>query len=148
MTLKSTKKNAKIHICNIQSAGEDRDRIELSTEGTFYRRGESFYLLYQEPDPETGLWGDSILLKVVDGTVVMKRIGGVSSEMRFKPGKTENCCYRMPYGSLEITLDCRRAAVELNDQGGWIQLDYILKIGSGIYQNDLTIQVEAGKDDV
>ncbi len=145
MTLKNTKKNAKIHICNIQTAAGDKDKVELTVEGAFYQKENGFYLLYREPDPETGT-GDSVMLKAADGVVVMKRTGTVSSEMRFETGKKNTCHYRMPYGTMEIGLVCRKADIGLSAQGGRIELEYILQIGGEHYDNDLTIKVEAGKD--
>jgi uncharacterized beta-barrel protein YwiB (DUF1934 family) len=145
LTLKNTKKNAKIHICNIQSAAGDSDTIEMTVEGAFYQKEGSFYLLYREPDPETGT-GDSVMLKASGGSVIMKRTGAVFSEMRFEAGKKDICQYQMPYGTMEIGLLCRSAEISLSEHGGWIKLNYILQIGGGQYSNNLTIKVEAGKE--
>lgn len=145
MTLKNTKTNAKIHICNIQSSAGDSDTVELTVEGVFYWKQDSFYLLYHEPDSETET-GDSVMLKAADGVVVMRRTGAVSSEMRFQTGKKDTCFYRMPYGTMEIGLNCRRVDIDLAKQGGTIRLDYMLQIGGQLYGNDLIIKVEAGKD--
>ena len=145
MTLKNTKRNAKIYIHNIQSAAGDTDTVELTAEGTFCWKQDGFYLLYHEPAPDTGT-GDSVMLKAVDNVVVMRRTGAVSSAMRFQAGKKDTCLYRMPYGTMEIGVNCRRVDIDLAEQGGTIRLDYMLQIGGQLYGNDLTIKVEAGKD--
>lgn len=130
----------------MQSADGDCDTIEQTVEGAFYEKDGSFYLLYREPAPDTGKDGDSILLKATGNEVVLRRTGSVSSVMQFESGKTDTVLYRMPYGTMEMELDCRSVAIDFAETGGRVALDYILQIGHARYENNMVIKVEAGGD--
>lgn len=146
MTLKSMNKNATIKIYNFQPG--EQDTVTLETDASFYQKEERFYVLYLETDADTGR-EDSVLLKIADGAVTMKRMGAFSSEMEFVPGKDTICHYRTPYGTIEMTVCCKRAEAELlQGIGGTIRLEYTLQIGSESYENNLTIQVKTRKDNL
>ena len=64
-----------ITIKGIQFADNDQDSVELTTVGRLYRRGEAYYICYNESEA-TGFDGAKTTLKVEgDRRVTMRRTG-------------------------------------------------------------------------
>ena len=71
-----------------QSNGEERDKIELYTEGKFYKKGGHYYISYAESEL-TGMEGTTTTLKVdkKSNIITMMRFGTNTTHLIFEKGK-------------------------------------------------------------
>ena len=117
----------------------------LKADGSFYQKYNCFYLLYTTQDEDSGA-KDNVLLKISEDAIIMKRSGVYSSEMHFVQSEKTKCQYNTPYGAMEMEVWCQKSTASLSENGGKIQIEYLLQIGSDAYKNKLVIQVKAGKE--
>lgn len=107
--------------------GQEPDVIELVTEGTMEFRDDGWDICYQESEL-TGLTGVTTTFRVERGRVILKRTGGLSSEMIFQEGVSHSSLYQMEFGALLITVCAKRIFAQLGEQGGMIDLIYDIDI--------------------
>ncbi len=120
------KNNAMITIKGMQKYDYDSDKTELMTDGTFEKKGDNYFISYNESEM-TGMDGAMTLITVEDDdTVTMLRTGGFTSAMVFNVGKRNLCHYETPEGDFTITASARKIINRLNENGGTLSLNYSL----------------------
>lgn len=80
------------------------DAIEFITEGKFYEKGNSVYLLYEESEL-SGMEGVTTSLKITGDKIRMKRFGDdivIDTVIEFEKGKRFTGFYDTPFGSFEM----------------------------------------------
>jgi uncharacterized beta-barrel protein YwiB (DUF1934 family) len=132
--------NAIITIKNRQQIDGQRDDIEVMTEGSFYDKNGTYYILYTE-----GEEGVSTRIKASRQTVSIRKSGAYSSDFLYETGRTHSFVYRMPYGEIAMELNTQKVYIELSETGGTIVLDYILEMNLQKIENHLTISVQLRK---
>ena len=65
-----------------------------------------------------------ILLTVAKDRARMRRMGMMSGELRFLPGQRVGGTYVSMYGEIPVAVDTRRVALETDERGGRMMLDY------------------------
>lgn len=85
------------------NASEEKETIELITEGNFYEDQDGFRLVYDETSL-SGLEGTTTTLSIADDKVVMSRRGSVSSVMEFEKGKKHQTLYQTEFGSMYMEM--------------------------------------------
>ncbi len=83
---------------------EEEQQLEFVTEGKYYVKGDSVYLLYDESH-FSGMEGCTTSLKITGDKIKMKRFGeviGLDTEIEFEKGKRFKGYYDTPYGSIEM----------------------------------------------
>lgn len=98
---------------------------ELSAPGECYEKNNSFYLLYEEADPDDGAVVKNTL-KAGDRGVTLSKRGGVRSRMRFVAGEVHPAEYVTPYGILHLQVYTEDVKVLFGDTRGEIRLRYTL----------------------
>ncbi|MBQ8358818.1 MAG: DUF1934 domain-containing protein [Oscillospiraceae bacterium] len=122
------KKEVILSICGRQAyQDQEPDVIELVTEGTLEYRDGGWDIQYEESDL-TGLSGVTTTFRVEPDRVVLSRTGKLRSEMVFREGQSHNSLYQMEFGALMITVCATRIFVQLDDNGGVIDLVYSIDI--------------------
>lgn len=119
-------KDVIIKIKGTQGLGDDKNVIELSSEGTLAREGEKYVLSYSE-DTVTG--GESVsTILTVDGKdkVILERKGALNSKLFIEKGVRNNCFYSVPEGSLSLGIFGKDVNIKMNDTGGKIKMVYTL----------------------
>lgn len=135
------------HIIRIKSSIEqdgEVNRIELMTRGHFTRRGNSFYISYQETET-TGYEGCTTTLKVSDDSskVTMLRYGTANTQLTIERGRRHVCHYETNYGSMTMGVTADEIACKLTEKGGTVAFSYLLDGGSAdvLSKNALEITV-------
>lgn len=111
----------KIKVCieGIQYAPDEKDSVVTTqiVEASFFQKGESRYLFYEERDEELGITTQA-RVKFKNGVLEVERKGPLSSLMVFEADKSYCTKYPTPYGTL--VLDIHTTSVEILDEtGGW-----------------------------
>ncbi|MDN5346998.1 MAG: hypothetical protein PWP65_562 [Clostridia bacterium] len=120
----------------------EQESIELVTEGQFFVREKSFYILYNE-SRLTGLEGTTTSLRVEPSRVTLNRMGLAKQRLSFEKGILNAGFYVTPYGTMQLTVLPSRVEVDLTEAGGSINLEYELQSNrKKISDNLLEITVE------
>lgn len=125
---------------------EDREeeQMEFVTEGKLYFRNGATYVVYDESGI-SGMPTGKTTLRVKDGTVKMRRIGGeVNAELYFEKGKRFNSTYETPYGvmGVEVLTNTVEAAINQDEGSGKISINYDVSLeGLAEGKNQLTIDI-------
>ena len=106
---------------------QEPDVIELVTEGTLEYRDGGWDIQYAESDL-TGLAGVTTTFRVEPDKVILTRTGKLQSQMIFQEGQSHNSLYQMEFGALMITVCATRIFVQLDENGGVIDLIYSIDI--------------------
>ena len=122
------KKQVILSVCGRQAyQDQEPDVIELVTEGTLEYRDGGWDIQYAESDL-TGLAGVTTTFRVEPDKVILTRTGKLNSQMIFQEGQSHNSLYQMEFGALMITVCATRIFVQLDDDGGVIDLVYSIDI--------------------
>ncbi|NMB34405.1 MAG: DUF1934 domain-containing protein [Clostridium sp.] len=142
-------KNVIISVRGIQtSANKDKNKLELVTEGKYYKKGNAYYVTYKESEV-TGMEGTTTTLKISDGVVTLMRFGSVNTQFIFEQGQNHLSYYDTRHGTFTMKITTRLVSIDVDDGGGEIKVDYKLEIDdnkSG--ENDFHMFIrEAGQFD-
>ena len=121
------------------------DQVEFITEGRFYEKGNSFYLVYDETDP-AGYDEVTTSLKITGDKIKMKRYGdemGIETAIEFEKGKRYSGLYDTPYGPFEmevLTNDIKNNILNIGE--GTLDIDYDISLkGLSEGRNMLKIEI-------
>lgn len=137
------KKEVLINIKGIQRVGEDQDVTELFTQGSFYKKNNSYYVSYSESEA-TG-YGDGKTTIKIDPThrVTLVRSGAVKSHLVIVPGERNIGHYSVEGGDLMIGVDAKTVTSTLDDEGGDLYFSYALDVNSSLLsENEVFINVK------
>ena len=108
-------------------AGEEKQTVQIVTDGTMKREGDMVYLSYEESEM-TGMEGTTTTFAVGSDQVVLTRTGAVQAQMIFEKGKRNVSLYDMGFGALTIGVKARRLKNELGPEGGRLEISYGIEI--------------------
>ena len=131
----------------IQILGEvvtdgDRETIDLTTTGDFYKADGDYYVKYAESDA-TGFDGSTTTVKVWKSGASITRNGLYQSCLMIEKGITNLCNYDTPAGSLVLDINGVQIDTDLDEKGGRINMEYTLNSGGLlISENKLTMNIK------
>lgn len=137
------KKEALISIKGTYTGDDNSDSLDLTTEGHYYRRGDSYYIRYQESEA-TGYEGCFTTIKVEEGEerVTITRSGRAKSQLVLEKQRRHLCHYDTGMGAFTVGVFPSHIRSALTDQGGQVKFGYTLDINSTFAsRNDVTINV-------
>lgn len=106
---------------------QEPDVIELVTEGTMEYLDGGWNICYAESDL-TGLEGVTTTFRVEQDKIILTRTGKLHSRMVFQEGVHHDSLYQMEFGALMITVCATRIFVQLDENGGMVDLIYGIEI--------------------
>jgi uncharacterized beta-barrel protein YwiB (DUF1934 family) len=143
--------NYLISIKGRQKVDNETGEVELTTLGSYVRRGDSRYIVYKEYTSEDKTKTRTSILKI-DGEnrVTLMRGGEDNTRLILECGKRHLCQYGTEFGSMMIGVFTSRVQSELTDMGGRLEVSYTLDINSNLSsQNEIFITIkEANSKDV
>lgn len=107
--------------------GEEKQTVQIVTEGLMKTVGDMVYLSYEESEV-TGMEGTTTTFAVGKDQVTLTRTGSVQSEMVFEKGKKNVSLYNMGFGALTIGVKARRLKNDLGPDGGRLEISYGIEI--------------------
>ena len=123
----------------------EEEQLEFVTEGKYYVKGESVYLLYDESE-FSGMEGCTTSLKITGENIKMKRFGetiGIDTEIEFEKGKRFKGYYDTPFGSVEmevLTNDVVNNIIETEGKGR-LNIDYNISL-KGLSEGRSILDIE------
>lgn len=136
------KKDVIITIRGLQQYEDsDADRIELVTEGRFYRKGETYYATYRE-SALTGLGDTTTTMKFEPNRVTVVRFGDTHTHLVFEEGQKHLSYYDTGFGSLTVGVSTQQIRKSLSPCGGQVEVDYSMEINHALAgENAFRVQI-------
>ena len=103
------------------------DRIEIMTPGSYYRKKDQHYVMYDE----IAEGGEEITRNVVKfdtDMISISKSGFTNVEMIFEKNKRNMTNYITPYGSLLVGIDASKVDVIENDEDIQVDIAYSLDV--------------------
>lgn len=121
---------------------EDKNTIELVTEGKYYKKNDAYYLIYDESEL-SGMEGSTTTLKILENKITMKRYGSNNSKLVFERGIKHRSKYETMYGLLDMEVFTQDMKIHSTDKDKLhIEVKYDLNITNMISsKNTLCIKI-------
>jgi uncharacterized beta-barrel protein YwiB (DUF1934 family) len=113
-------------ISRINREGAQVDQTDKELEGELIEKGTSYYLSYQENDPELGM-SQHVLKLGTDQGVIIRR-GAVSMRLPFILGEETSGEYQSPYGPFSMRALTDFFKMNWSGRSGDIHLRYNLEL--------------------
>ncbi|SHF29163.1 Uncharacterized beta-barrel protein YwiB, DUF1934 family [Caldanaerobius fijiensis DSM 17918] len=134
-------KKAIITIRGIHQVEDNRDTIELVTEGNYYKKGNNYYIHYDESEI-SGMEGTSTTIKIEPERVVMLRRGENTARMVFEKGRKHAAEYYTPFGEMGVNVTSKKLKADFNESSGELYIKYVLDIDDRILStNEIHVTV-------
>jgi uncharacterized beta-barrel protein YwiB (DUF1934 family) len=140
----SMKRKAIISVSSIQ-IGSDDDVIEVVTPGSFYKKDNNYYAVYEETEV-SGMEGTTTTLKIGVDKFSLIRMGSTNAKMEFDKRNKSVSMYNTPYGTLELKIETKSLDINVDDNGGVISINYNMSV-SGHAPNNTNLQVNIKTQD-
>lgn len=133
-----------------QHVGDQSDKIELKTTATYVTRNGSRYISYKEYDTQNPNRHYRTTVKIDPNNIVTVMKGGTESHnLILEKGKRHKCEYMTNFGSITLGVYTNSVKVNLNDNGGELEVGYSIDIQSELASiNELFIKIEEANQDV
>ncbi|WP_077215102.1 DUF1934 domain-containing protein [Bacillus dakarensis] len=124
----------------------EKETFELTTFGRYYKKGNSFFLQYEETMEEGPI---KSTMKVSDQEALLLRSGAINMRMVFQHNKKQQGRYETPYGTMGLVTRTKRlvSSVNADEKKGNIDILYDLTMhGShaGTYHLEFVFEEEKG----
>lgn len=143
--------NYLIDILGRQKVDDESGEIQVTTLGSYVKKGNNRYITYKEYDNEENGKPITSVLKI-EGTqkVTLMRGGSDGTRLVLENGKRHLCQYDTGYGHMMVGIFTSRLHSSLTDEGGKLEVRYTLDINSNLSSsNEILITVkEAENKDV
>ena len=121
-------KDVLISISGIQGFNQDEsDRVEVITSGSYYKKNNKHYLLYDEVIEDGGEIIKNVA-KFNDEIFHISKSGYTNVNMSFEENKRNITNYITPYGSLLVGVDASKINIEESEERIKVDIDYSLDV--------------------
>lgn len=137
-----------ISIKGRQNVDGETGEVEVTTMGSYVKKGDSRFIVYKEYDTENNNTPHTSVLKIEgDSKVTLMRGGSLSTRLILENGKRHLCPYDTGYGCMMIGVFTSKLKSELDDMGGSVEVNYSLDINSNLSSlNEVLITVKEAKN--
>ena len=127
----------KISIVSSQTAGGEKEQMNMKTQGTLRKVEGASIIEYADMEGESQAGITTILVR--EDMVSMQRQGAVETEFVFERGKTYSTLYKMPFGEMSVTLLPTHVNACMGEKSGSIDLEYVMDIAGSQVVNRLNL---------
>ena len=137
-------KKVLITIKGAQKLSDNKDVVELMTEGVMRKSGEDYILNYNDSQ----ILGENEKVRTkltVRGTrrLTIERSDAVKAHMVVEKGVRNSCIYGTPHGDLVLGVYGKNIESNLSDSGGQVSVTYTLDAGMRfLSENEIQITVK------
>ena len=124
------------------SSIESEEMIEVISPGYFEQVEYGYKATYEETEI-SGMKGTTTTLTIKDKEVVLEREGTTSTKMVFNEKEDSVCLYNTPYGMLEIEINTKNLELNINDDGGDLNIEYEMTVfGQPSFNTKLSLSIK------
>lgn len=124
-------KKAVISIVSNAMLDEMEDAIEVVSPGRFIKLDKGYKAIYEETEI-SGMKGTTTTLIINDKEVVLEREGTTNTKMHFNKKEPSVAMYQTPYGLLELGIHTKGLLVDMNEDGGKLEINYAMTIAGEV----------------
>ncbi|SFC33552.1 DUF1934 domain-containing protein [Clostridium uliginosum] len=125
---------------------ENDDLIEVISPGDFYMDNDTFKAEYDETEI-SGMDGTRTILTVRGKSFTLERKGSTATKMDFKNRQQTTSLYQTPYGVLQVNIDTKKLNIDINEEGGIIEVNYLMTIEGQIPMNtNLSVHIKTNEN--
>ncbi|MDR0838031.1 MAG: DUF1934 domain-containing protein [Oscillospiraceae bacterium] len=122
--------------------GDDEERFELITEGSFSAAGDEARISYLESDA-IGRLDSRTTFFVESSKITLTRDSWYGGDMVFEEEKKHHFLYQTPFGSLTMGIDTESITRELGERGGELRIKYAIDVDNVVVsRNSFKISVK------
>ena len=134
-------KKALIKVVGKQRFGDDKDKIELTTIGTFEETNDCFILRYDEESEAPGARIKTTLsISKDEKTVQLMREGKSGSLLIIERSKRNLCNYPTDFGDILMGIYGKNIEHDCSENGGRFNFDYDIDVNGAISsQNEVEV---------
>ena len=126
-------RKALIKVVGKQNFGKDRDKIELTTVGTFEETKNCFILKYdEEPDEPADKVKTTLSVSKDEKTVQLLREGKNGSLLIIERSKRNLCNYSTDFGDILLGIYGKNIEYKCDENSGRFSFDYDIDINGAI----------------
>lgn len=138
--------NYLISIKNRQRMDGETGEIEVTTLGSYVKKGDSRYIVYKEYDTENNNSAQTSVLKVEGNSRVTLMRSAGKTRLVLEKGKRHMCPYDTGYGFMMIGVFTSKVDSRLDDLGGQVEVNYTLDVNANLSSlNEILITVKEAK---
>lgn len=138
--------NYLISIKNRQRMDGETGKIEVTTLGSYVKKGDSRYIVYKEYDTENNNSAQTSVLKVEGNSRVTLMRSAGKTRLVLEKGKRHMCPYDTGYGFMMIGVFTSKVDSRLDDLGGQVEVNYTLDVNANLSSlNEILITVKEAK---
>ena len=141
--------NYLISILGRQQVDGETGEVQVTTRGSYVKKGKNRYITYKEYDSEVNGKPVTSVLKVEGNDKVTLMRGAGSTRLVLENGKRHLCQYDTGYGNMMIGIFTSQLHSNLTDEGGKLEVRYTLDINSNLSSSNeilITIKEAENKD--
>lgn len=137
-----------ISIKGRQNMDGESGEVEVTTMGSYVKKGNSRYIVYKEYDTENRNAAHTSVLKIEgDSKITLMRSGAQNTRLILENGKRHLCPYDTGYGCMMIGVFTNKVKSQLDDLGGSVEISYTLDINANLSSlNEVFITVKEAKN--
>jgi len=125
-----------------KQSGNDDEKIEVVTPGTFYGKEGKFYIVYDETEI-SGMQGTKTTIKVEEDQFTLIRKGTTNTRMLFKEKHNDFIMYQTPHGMLQLSINIKKLSIDVDENGGSIMALYNMGIsGEQALSTELNVNIK------
>ncbi|GAA0078849.1 DUF1934 domain-containing protein [Clostridium sp. CTA-5] len=122
---------------------DNDDLIEVVSPGEFYIEESTFRVEYDETEI-SGMEGTRTILIIRDKSFTLEREGSTTTKMDFKIRQKTASLYKTPYGILKLDIDTKKLNIDVNEDGGKIEVNYLMTMeGQPPINTQLSVDIKA-----
>lgn len=134
--------NHLIHLEGTVITDGEKEVIDLTTTGAFYKKNDKFYICYKESSA-TGFEGSTTTVKIWDTGASITRFGKHHSCLLVEKDTVNICNYPTPAGPILLDISGIELENNLTEKGGNVRFSYTLNTaGVLISENNINIDVK------
>ena len=138
--------NYLISIVGTQEVDDERDTVEVMTQGDLITKNGTTYISYREyNNDDPNIYSHNLIKIESDEKVTIIRKGETESRLILEKGKRHQCFYKTVAGSLLIGIFTDRVNIDLSEKGGSLALSYSIDFNSDHVSNNefkITLKVK------
>jgi len=135
-------KKAIISIVSNAMLEENEDIIEVVSPGKFIKLANGYKAIYEETEI-SGMKGTTTTLIINDKEVVLEREGTTNTKMCFNKKEPSVAMYQTPYGLLELGIYTKGLLVDMNEDGGKLEIKYAMTIAGDVsVETNLSLKIK------
>lgn len=135
-------KDINISIIGIQTLGDEHAKITSSSTGTYYKKNDKHYILYNEYDGDNQITNTLVINPFAAKFDLIKK-GATNSHQCFCAGEKYASSYRTSYGAFLMLIETTKLDMHIDESSINIDVEYELYLNDEyISHNQILIKAE------